>query len=192
METPPSFLELSTMEMVEGQKFEDYATNWHSEAAKHFPPICEAQQIQMFHGTLKGAYYFHLMGHKSTFSEMIMVGKQVDLGIKLESHSRAPGILTVLGELHTYATCHSRICSVDCTLSVSTPRSTSLLLSSVGPATNCPPLPPYFDPTVQAPGFESSSAGTANPSHAGSTERYDAIPAAHTVHAFAYPTLPHI
>ncbi|PKI52182.1 hypothetical protein CRG98_027425 [Punica granatum] len=83
METPPSFLELSTMEMVEGQKFEDYATNWRSEAAKHFPPICEAQQIQMFHGTLKGAYYSHLMGHKSTFSEMIMAGKQVDLGIKL-------------------------------------------------------------------------------------------------------------
>ncbi|XP_031405668.1 uncharacterized protein LOC116214399 [Punica granatum] len=37
----------------------------------------------MFHGTLKGAYYSHLMGHKSTFSEMIMAGKQVDLGIKL-------------------------------------------------------------------------------------------------------------
>ncbi|PKI74787.1 hypothetical protein CRG98_004805 [Punica granatum] len=37
----------------------------------------------MFHGTLKGAYYFHLMGHKSSFSEMIMTGKQVDLGIKL-------------------------------------------------------------------------------------------------------------
>ncbi|XP_031405662.1 uncharacterized protein LOC116214392 [Punica granatum] len=83
METPPSFLELSTMEMAEGQKFEDYATSWRSEAAKHFPPICEAQQIQMFHGTLKGAYYSHLMGHKSTFSEMIMAGKQVDLGIKL-------------------------------------------------------------------------------------------------------------
>ncbi|XP_031392070.1 uncharacterized protein LOC116204132 [Punica granatum] len=83
METPPSFLELSTMEMAEGQKFEDYATNWRSEVAKHFPPICEAQQIQMFHGTLKGAYYSRLMGHKSTFSEMIMAEKQVDLGIKL-------------------------------------------------------------------------------------------------------------
>ncbi|PKI42783.1 hypothetical protein CRG98_036829 [Punica granatum] len=32
---------------------------------------------------VKGAYYSHLMGHKSTFSEMIMAGKQVDLGIKL-------------------------------------------------------------------------------------------------------------
>ncbi|PKI45885.1 hypothetical protein CRG98_033684 [Punica granatum] len=51
METPPSFLELSTMEMAEGQKFEDYATNWR--------------------------------GQESTFSEMIMAGKQVDLGIKL-------------------------------------------------------------------------------------------------------------
>ncbi|PKI53610.1 hypothetical protein CRG98_026001, partial [Punica granatum] len=37
----------------------------------------------MFHGTLNGAYYSHLMGHKSSFSEMIMAGRQVDLGIKL-------------------------------------------------------------------------------------------------------------
>ncbi|PKI69393.1 hypothetical protein CRG98_010191 [Punica granatum] len=75
IETPRSFLELSTMEMAEGQKFEKYATDWRSEAAKHFPPICEAQQIQMFHGTLKGAYYSHLMSHKSSFSEMIIAGK---------------------------------------------------------------------------------------------------------------------
>ncbi|PKI53103.1 hypothetical protein CRG98_026508 [Punica granatum] len=83
METHPSFLELSTMEMADGQKFEEYATNWRSEAAKHYYPICETQQIQIFHGTLKGAYYSHLMGYKSTFSEIIMAGKQVDLGIKL-------------------------------------------------------------------------------------------------------------
>ncbi|PKI40456.1 hypothetical protein CRG98_039160 [Punica granatum] len=83
METPPSFFELSTMEMAEGHKFEDYAMNCRLEAAKHFPLICEAQQIQMFQGTLKGAYYSHLLGHKSTFSEMIMVEKQVDLSIKL-------------------------------------------------------------------------------------------------------------
>ncbi|PKI49804.1 hypothetical protein CRG98_029781 [Punica granatum] len=83
MEMPPSFIELSTMEMADGQKFEDYAMNWHSKAAKHFPPICEAQQIQMFHGTLKGGYYSHLLGHKSSFSDVIMAGKQVDLGIKL-------------------------------------------------------------------------------------------------------------
>ncbi|PKI48924.1 hypothetical protein CRG98_030700 [Punica granatum] len=83
MDTPPFFLELSTMEMEEVQKFEQYTTKWCLEAAKHCPPISEAQQIQMFHETLKGAYYSHLMGHKSSFSEMIMAGKQVDLGIKL-------------------------------------------------------------------------------------------------------------
>ncbi|PKI58086.1 hypothetical protein CRG98_021513 [Punica granatum] len=83
IEMPSSFIELSTMEMTEDQKFEQYATSWLSEAAKHFSPICEAQQIQMFHGTLKGAYDSYLMGHKSSFSEMIMAGKQVDLGIKL-------------------------------------------------------------------------------------------------------------
>ncbi|PKI65856.1 hypothetical protein CRG98_013760 [Punica granatum] len=51
----PSYLELSVMEMQEEQAFEDYATQWRAEAAKHRPPIDEAEQIQIFHGTLEGA-----------------------------------------------------------------------------------------------------------------------------------------
>ncbi|PKI77697.1 hypothetical protein CRG98_001927 [Punica granatum] len=49
------------------------------------PFLVQAPQlnIQMFHGMINGAYYSHFMGHKATFSEMIMAGKQVDLGIKL-------------------------------------------------------------------------------------------------------------
>ncbi|PKI72916.1 hypothetical protein CRG98_006616, partial [Punica granatum] len=105
IKTPRSFLELSTMEMAEDQKFEKYATDWRSEAVKHFPPICKAQQIQMFHGTLKGAYYSHLMGHKSPISEMIMAGKQVDLGIKLGRQLLAGNIIrpTVPGSSFTPA-----------------------------------------------------------------------------------------
>ncbi|PKI70104.1 hypothetical protein CRG98_009567 [Punica granatum] len=38
IETPRSFLELNTMEMAEDQKFEKYAIDWRSEAAKHFSP----------------------------------------------------------------------------------------------------------------------------------------------------------
>ncbi|PKI58203.1 hypothetical protein CRG98_021405 [Punica granatum] len=38
-ETPPTLLELSTKEMVRGQRFEEYATKWRAQAAKHIPLI---------------------------------------------------------------------------------------------------------------------------------------------------------
>ncbi|PKI43337.1 hypothetical protein CRG98_036269 [Punica granatum] len=53
-ETPPTLLELSTMEMKENRVFEAYATEWRGKAAKHIPPISEIQQVQLFHSTLKG------------------------------------------------------------------------------------------------------------------------------------------
>ncbi|PKI58206.1 hypothetical protein CRG98_021401, partial [Punica granatum] len=53
-ETPPTLLELSTKEMARGQRFEEYAAKWRAQAAKHIPPISEAQQIQLFHSTLRG------------------------------------------------------------------------------------------------------------------------------------------
>ncbi|PKI37294.1 hypothetical protein CRG98_042315 [Punica granatum] len=65
-EAPPTLLELSTKEMARGQKFED-----------------EAQQIQLFHSTLRGVYYSHLLAHTSSFSDLIEAGKKLDLGIKL-------------------------------------------------------------------------------------------------------------
>ncbi|PKI36469.1 hypothetical protein CRG98_043140 [Punica granatum] len=82
-ETPPTLLELSTKEMARSQKFEEYAAKWRAQAAKHIPPISEAQQIQLFHSTLKGVYYSHLLAHTSSFSDLIEAGKKLDLGIKL-------------------------------------------------------------------------------------------------------------
>ncbi|PKI64638.1 hypothetical protein CRG98_014976 [Punica granatum] len=40
-ETPPTLLELSMKEMAQGQRFEEYATKWCAQAAKHIPPISE-------------------------------------------------------------------------------------------------------------------------------------------------------
>ncbi|PKI38547.1 hypothetical protein CRG98_041064 [Punica granatum] len=82
-EAPPTLLELSTKEMARGQRFEEYATKWRAQAAKHIPPISEAQQIQLFHSTLRGVYYSHLLAHTSSFSDLIEAGKKLDLGIKL-------------------------------------------------------------------------------------------------------------
>ncbi|XP_031387252.1 uncharacterized protein LOC116200557 [Punica granatum] len=82
-ETPPTMLELSTMEMAEDQGFEAYAVKWRARAAKHVPPISEAQQIQLFHSTLRGAYYLHLLAHTSSFSNLIDAGRKLDIGVKL-------------------------------------------------------------------------------------------------------------
>ncbi|PKI39488.1 hypothetical protein CRG98_040121, partial [Punica granatum] len=80
---PPTLLELSTKEMARGQKFEEYAAKWRAQAAKHIPSISEAQQIQLFHSTLRGVYYSHLSAYTSSFSDLIEAGKELDLGIKL-------------------------------------------------------------------------------------------------------------
>ncbi|PKI73412.1 hypothetical protein CRG98_006182 [Punica granatum] len=45
-ETAPTLLELSTREMAEGQKFEDYATKRRAQAAKHVLPISELSRIE--------------------------------------------------------------------------------------------------------------------------------------------------
>ncbi|PKI49029.1 hypothetical protein CRG98_030616 [Punica granatum] len=52
-------------------------------AAKHIPPITERQQVQLFHSTLRGAYYSHLLAHTSSFSDLIEAGKKLDMGVKL-------------------------------------------------------------------------------------------------------------
>ncbi|PKI72290.1 hypothetical protein CRG98_007364, partial [Punica granatum] len=82
-ETPPTLLELSMKEMAHGQRFEKYATKWRAQAAKHIPPISEVQQIQLFHSTLRGVYYSHMLAHTSSFSDLIEAWKKLDLGIKL-------------------------------------------------------------------------------------------------------------
>ncbi|PKI32695.1 hypothetical protein CRG98_046912 [Punica granatum] len=64
-------------------KFEEYAAKWRAQVAKHIPPINEAQQVQLFHSTLRGIYYSHLLAHTSSFSDLIEAGKKIDLGIKL-------------------------------------------------------------------------------------------------------------
>ncbi|PKI42338.1 hypothetical protein CRG98_037257 [Punica granatum] len=43
----------------------------------------KTQQIQLFHSTLRGIYYSHLLAHTSSFSDLIKAGKKLDLGIKL-------------------------------------------------------------------------------------------------------------
>ncbi|PKI64961.1 hypothetical protein CRG98_014655 [Punica granatum] len=52
--TPPTLLELSTKEMARGQRFEEYAAKWRAQAAKHIPPISEAQQSPTSQGPQVG------------------------------------------------------------------------------------------------------------------------------------------
>ncbi|PKI73426.1 hypothetical protein CRG98_006196 [Punica granatum] len=82
-ETAPTLLELSTMEMKENHAFEAYASEWRGKVAKHILPISEIQQVQLFHSTLKGVYYSHLLSHASSFFGLIEARKKLDMGIKL-------------------------------------------------------------------------------------------------------------
>ncbi|PKI41982.1 hypothetical protein CRG98_037600 [Punica granatum] len=82
-ETPLTLLDLSMMEMRESQTFEAYATEWKGKAVKHFLPITERQQVQLFYSTLRGAHYSHLLVHTSSFSDLIEAGKKLDMGVKL-------------------------------------------------------------------------------------------------------------
>ncbi|PKI71141.1 hypothetical protein CRG98_008439 [Punica granatum] len=91
-ETPPTLLELNTMEMTEDQGFEAYAVKWRARAAKHVPSISEAQQIRLFHSTLTGAYYLHLLAHTSSFSSLIDAGRKLDMGVKLGKIERPTGM----------------------------------------------------------------------------------------------------
>ncbi|PKI59055.1 hypothetical protein CRG98_020543 [Punica granatum] len=93
----------------EYEEFEEYAAKWRAQATKHIPPISEAQQIQLFHSTLWGVYYSHLLAHTLLFSDLIEAGKKLDLGIKLgrmedptnkgeESSKKAPAAPSSSGE----------------------------------------------------------------------------------------------
>ncbi|XP_031392168.1 uncharacterized protein LOC116204225 [Punica granatum] len=83
-ETPSTLQELSTREMAQGQKFEDYAAKWRAQAAKHIPPISKVQHIQLFHSTIRGVYYSHLLANTSSFFDLIEAEKKLDMGMKLD------------------------------------------------------------------------------------------------------------
>ncbi|PKI78953.1 hypothetical protein CRG98_000665 [Punica granatum] len=129
-ETPPTLLELSTKEMAQGQRFEEYATKWRAQVAKHIPPISETKQIQLFHSTLRGVYYSHLLAHTSSFSDLIEAGKKLDLGIKLGRMEGPTSVPTILGEPHNHTDHRSYLLPSAPT----TPASADLLLGPAGPA----------------------------------------------------------
>ncbi|PKI61983.1 hypothetical protein CRG98_017615 [Punica granatum] len=163
-ETPPTLLELSTKEMARGQRFEEYAAKWRAQAVKHIPPISEAQQIQLFHSTLRGVYYSHLLAHTSSFSDLIEAGKKLDLGIKLGRMEDPTG----KGEDPTGPTTDD--------LTTIRPLCTRLRLAL----------------STQAPGVEGSSTGTTEPYFAGPTGRRHAKPTPQTILTVVRSSLSHI
>ncbi|PKI61318.1 hypothetical protein CRG98_018309 [Punica granatum] len=170
-ETPPTLLELSMKEMAQGQRFEEYTTKWRAQAAKHIPPISEVQQIQLFHSTLRGVYYSHLLAHTSSFSDLIKAEKKLDLGIKLgrmegptnkgeepskkasamttSSSGRMEKEVTVNAVNPAHPTPHGpHLHSACASISASTPYPTDLLLYTTASTPTYAPGS-NFDPTTQ-------------------------------------------
>ncbi|PKI36783.1 hypothetical protein CRG98_042829 [Punica granatum] len=154
-ESPPTLLDLSMMEMKENQAFEACASEWRGKAAKHIPLITERQQVHLFHSTLRGAYYSHLLAHTSSFSALIEAGKKLDMGVKLgriEAPSRKKERET--SKRQTYGSSKK-------SLSISP----ADRYSSATSATVCS----RSGTTKQSPGFEISSTGSTCPCPENST-----------------------
>ena len=69
--------------MVSSEGFKDYAQKWRDLAGRVQPPLSERELVDMFLGTLSGAFFNHLIGSSSAgFTELILTGERVEAGIK--------------------------------------------------------------------------------------------------------------
>ncbi|PKI78545.1 hypothetical protein CRG98_001052 [Punica granatum] len=150
-ETPPTLLELSLKEMAQGQRFEEYATKWRAQAAKHIPPISEAQQIQLFHSTLRGKE------REGSLGECRQYGTS--------------GVPAVFSEFHVRTSCGALLRPACTSIPASTPYPTDLLFRTTastptyGAVARHPPLYPYSIPStpIPTPGSEDFSANATSP-----------------------------
>lgn len=66
------------------ESFKEYAYKWRELAARVQPPMLEKEMIDMFMGTLQGAFYDRMVGTTTTgFSDLVMAGERIEAGLKL-------------------------------------------------------------------------------------------------------------
>ncbi|PKI78499.1 hypothetical protein CRG98_001139 [Punica granatum] len=138
VEAPPTLLKLSTKEMAQGQRFEDYATKWRAQAAKYVPPISEAGKkldmgikLSRMEGPVgKGEgkpFRKTIAGVSSTRGRK---GKETIVNVVNPGH---PGAQPYSMNFTEY----TRICTSHGTLPITLPRSTDLLFNPIGSTSPC-------------------------------------------------------
>lgn len=80
----PSRAQLQSLSQSTNESFKEYAQKWRELAARVQPPMLEKEMIDMFMGTLQGAFYDRMVGTTTTgFSDLVMAGERIEAGLKL-------------------------------------------------------------------------------------------------------------
>ena len=71
------------MSLGSSKGLKDYAKKWRDLAGRVQPPLSDRELVDMFLGTLFGPFFNHLIGSfPAGFAELILIGEQVEAGIK--------------------------------------------------------------------------------------------------------------
>ncbi|XP_058774463.1 uncharacterized protein LOC131648750 [Vicia villosa] len=73
--------QLQNLVQKANESFKEYAQKWRELAARVQPPMLEREMMDMFTNTLEGQYY-SACSASSSFSDLVMIGEQIESGIK--------------------------------------------------------------------------------------------------------------
>ncbi|PKI75095.1 hypothetical protein CRG98_004569 [Punica granatum] len=77
------FMTLKTGDVLTWTDLSHKFLDQHRFCAETPPTLLDLSMTELFHSTLRGAYYSHLLAHTSSFSDIIEAGKKLDMGVKL-------------------------------------------------------------------------------------------------------------
>lgn len=80
----PNRTQLQSLTQGPNESFKEYAQKWCELAARVQPLMMERELIDMFMGTLKGPYFYRILGSTSVvFSELVMAGERIEVGLNM-------------------------------------------------------------------------------------------------------------
>ena len=92
----PTRTQLQGMSMGAGEGFKTYAKKWRDLVGRVQPPLSDLELVDTFLGTLSGPFFKHLIGISSVgFTELIMIGEQVEAGIRSVKVQRDASLSTM-------------------------------------------------------------------------------------------------
>lgn len=78
----PNRTQLQSLTQGPNDSFKEYAQKWRELAARVQPPMMEREMIDMFTSTLSSHYYL-ACSTSANFSELVMYGERVEMGVKM-------------------------------------------------------------------------------------------------------------
>jgi hypothetical protein len=79
----PDRMQLQELTKKGTETFKEYAQRWRELASQVEPPLSEKELVRIFIGTLQAPYYEKVIGSASSgFSDLVIIGEMVELGLK--------------------------------------------------------------------------------------------------------------